>query len=141
MTMHLLRGISSLNTRKRKVTATKAQLQQWEIDWRAECKQLKRQGLATRTLEQYNNYRLGKAEKQKQTFQPLTSPIYKHGSLDDHRTKYPSQEMSGGPTEKKESPVYSGERKLLGIATLHKSNMVPVFDQESAIDIARMRRN
>lgn len=36
--------------------------------------------------------------------------------------------------------VYSGERKLLGIATMHKSNMVPVFDEQSAKDIAKMRR-
>jgi hypothetical protein len=35
---------------------------------------------------------------------------------------------------------YSGERKLLGIATMHKSNMVPVFDEASAKDIAKMRR-
>ena len=41
---------------------------------------------------------------------------------------------------KKEDKVYNGKRKLLGIATLHKSNMVPVFDKESAIEIARMRR-
>ena len=27
-----------------------------------------------------------------------------------------------------------------GIATMHKSNMVPVFDKESAEDIAKMRR-
>lgn len=36
---------------------------------------------------------------------------------------------------------YSGERKLLGIGLLHKSNLVPVFDQQDAIDISRMRRN
>ena len=41
---------------------------------------------------------------------------------------------------KKEDKVYNGKRKLLGIATLHKSNMVPVFDKESAIEIAKMRR-
>ena len=41
---------------------------------------------------------------------------------------------------KKESMVYSGKRKLLGIATMHKSNMVPVFDKEDAKDIAKMRR-
>ena len=35
---------------------------------------------------------------------------------------------------------YSGERKLLGIATMHKSNMVPVFDDQDAKDIAKMRR-
>ena len=40
----------------------------------------------------------------------------------------------------KKPQQYSGERKLLGIATLHKSNMVPVFDQQDAKDIAKMRR-
>lgn len=42
----------------------------------------------------------------------------------------------------KESMTYSGERKLLGIATMHKSNMVPVFadKKEDAKDIASMRR-
>lgn len=41
---------------------------------------------------------------------------------------------------KPEPQVYSGARKLLGIATMHKSNMVPVFDKQSAEEIARMRR-
>ena len=40
------------------------------------------------------------------------------------------------PAEK----VYSGERKLLGIATMHKINMVPVFDKKSAEEISKMRR-
>ena len=42
----------------------------------------------------------------------------------------------------KESMIYSGERKLLGIATMHKSNMVPIFadKKEDAKDIAAMRR-
>lgn len=43
----------------------------------------------------------------------------------------------------KEPMVYSGERQLLGVATMHKSNMVPVFaDKKSdAVDIAQMRRS
>jgi|TARA_B110001469_G_C9304896_1_gene165370 hypothetical protein len=38
--------------------------------------------------------------------------------------------------------IYSGERKLIGIATMHKSNSVPIFEdnKELAIEIARMRR-
>lgn len=42
---------------------------------------------------------------------------------------------------RQEPQTYSGERKLIGIATMHKSNMVPVFDEQSAKDIAKMRRN
>ena len=43
----------------------------------------------------------------------------------------------------KERNVYSGERQLIGIATMHKSNMVPIFadKKEDAKDIAEMRRN
>jgi len=52
-----------------------------------------------------------------------------------------SNKISGhGP--RKESMTYSGERKLLGIATMHKSNLVPIFadNKDDAKDIASMRR-
>ncbi len=41
-----------------------------------------------------------------------------------------------------EEKVYSGTRTLIGIATMHKSNLVPIFAdrKEDAIDIAKMRR-
>lgn len=45
-----------------------------------------------------------------------------------------------------EANEYSGERKLIGIATMHKSNQVPVFaddsaeGREKATEISRMRR-
>lgn len=35
--------------------------------------------------------------------------------------------------------VYTGV-KLLGIATMHKSNAVPVFSEEEAVELAKMRR-
>jgi len=41
---------------------------------------------------------------------------------------------------KKEQNIYNGERKLLGIAVMHKSNLVPVFEEKEAKEIARMRR-
>lgn len=140
MTMHLIRGVCTLNTRKPKSKATKAQLAQWEIDWREDNKWRKSNGMERMTLEQYIDYRLGKSPKYKTKFEPLRT-VSRVSDLDQHRKLYPSQEMSGGNTARKDSMVYSGERKLLGIATMHKSNMVPVFDQESAVDIARMRRN
>ena len=140
MTMHLVKGMSSLNTRKRKQKATKAQIALWTPEWRADNKWRKRMGMPTQTFDEYVEYRLGKAEKLSREFVPLEVKSTQ-GSLDEHRKKYPSKEMSGAPAVRQEPKVYSGERKLLGIATLHKSNMVPVFDKESAIDIARMRRN
>jgi hypothetical protein len=41
---------------------------------------------------------------------------------------------------KKEPKVYDGERKLIGIGILHKSNLVPIFDEEHAKDLSKMRR-
>lgn len=52
----------------------------------------------------------------------------------------PSRVTPGGSTALKPSPVYTGT-KVIGIADMHKSNAVPVFSQEEAIDISRMRRN
>lgn len=56
--------------------------------------------------------------------------------------KVPSGDMFDRfkPARKKEQ-VYNGERKLLGISTMHKSNSVPVFSRQDAEDIAKMRRN
>ena len=51
-----------------------------------------------------------------------------------------SDKIPVGTSSKKEPQQYSGKRKLLGIATMHKSNIVPVFDAEDAKDIAKMRR-
>ena len=44
-----------------------------------------------------------------------------------------------GPISSKPTPKYTGT-KMLGVGQLHKSNAVPVFCDQDAIDIARMRR-
>jgi hypothetical protein len=46
---------------------------------------------------------------------------------------------TGGNALLKPSPVYTGT-KVKGIATMHKSNAVPIFSDEEAVDIAKMRR-
>jgi len=46
---------------------------------------------------------------------------------------------TGGNATLKEPKVYTGT-KVKGIATMHKSNAVPVFSDEEAIDISKMRR-
>lgn len=43
------------------------------------------------------------------------------------------------PCVKKAAPIYTGD-KIIGIATMHKSNAVPVFSNEQALDISKMRR-
>jgi hypothetical protein len=46
---------------------------------------------------------------------------------------------TGGNAVLKPSPVYTGT-KVKGIATMHKSNAVPVFSDEEAVEISKMRR-
>ena len=53
--------------------------------------------------------------------------------------KYPSLNTKGGTATKASPKIYTGD-KVLGIATLHKSNAVPVFNSADAVDISKMRR-
>jgi len=53
--------------------------------------------------------------------------------------KIPSLPFTGGPCTKSEQKVYTGD-KIKGIGTMHKSNAVPIFSDEEAVDIAKMRR-
>ena len=46
---------------------------------------------------------------------------------------------TGGNATLATAKVYTGTM-VKGIATMHKSNAVPVFSDEEAVDIARMRR-
>jgi hypothetical protein len=46
---------------------------------------------------------------------------------------------TGGNAPLKPNPVYTGT-KVKGIGTMHKSNAVPIFSDEEAHDIAKMRR-
>lgn len=63
----------------------------------------------------------------------LTTPVGRPTTHD-----IPSLPM-GGAAVKAAPKVYTGT-KVLGIATMHKSNAVPVFQAEDAVEISRMRR-
>lgn len=54
--------------------------------------------------------------------------------------KYPSLDTGGGSCTKPiHGKVYTGTA-MMGIGTLHKSNAVPIFNSEDALDQAKMRR-
>jgi len=152
--MALVRGMSMLSTRKRKVKITKAKLADFEAKRLIHNKWCKRNGLhdlrysiveeyidyclgkkKPKQVEEYIDYCLGK-KKPKQDFKPLvTETVYRRESVD-----YPSANgtgMSGGT--KKEPMMYTGTL-VTGIATMHKSNAVPVINQEQATEISRMAR-
>ena len=67
----------------------------------------------------------------------VSTKVFVRGA--DHRDKYPSRDDGCGVAAKQDSPKYTGTL-VKGIATMHKSNAVPVIDQQQAEDISRMRR-
>lgn len=144
MTMHLVKGMSTISTKKRR--GKRIDMQTLEAEWRKYNKDMRRNGMHScqfDTLEDYVAYRKGKPNtKKKKDPVPNASPK----PYVRNTTKYPSVKTSDaipGACNKKESQTYSGERKLLGIATMHKSNMVPIFadNKEEAVEISQMRRN
>lgn len=139
MTMHLMRGLSTLNSRKPKFKLTKAKEQTWRDDFAIYNRELKRQGVERITWEQYMDMRLGKTAKAK----PIKDksayvPNNTHPRYVD-RVVHPSLGIVGGNTLKREALKYTGTL-VKGIATMHKSNAVPVIDEEQMKDISRMRR-
>jgi hypothetical protein len=98
-------------------------MKNYHKDWLEDCKFNKRLGVKTKTYEEYVQYRQGK---------------YKPKLRGTPMPKYPSQAEIGVAFARKEN-TYTGD-KLLGIATMHKSNLVPVFSQQSAEEISKMRR-
>ncbi len=59
---------------------------------------------------------------------------------EERSTKHiPSVDSGIGNATKAAPKVYTGT-KVKGIATMHKSNAVPVFTDEEAVEISKMRR-
>ena len=138
MTMHLVRGMSSLSTRKRKDTFDIVSM---ESEWRAYNKDLRRRNLASMqftTLESYIEYRLGRGKKVTQSTRIL--PTESKKPFVRETVRFPSLSSQGGTATKKDSPVYSGDY-LVGIATMHKSNMVAVGKGDCPISYSTMRRS
>jgi hypothetical protein len=68
------------------------------------------------------------------------SSVYSLGKSARRETpRIPSLPFTGGPCPKAPDKVYTGTM-IKGIGTMHKSNAVPIFSNEEAIDIATMRR-
>lgn len=69
--------------------------------------------------------------------EPYVTPVQHHRGVEQPRI--PSLNSGGGVATMAAPKVYTGT-KVKGIATMHKSNAVPVFSDQEAEDISRMRR-
>jgi len=123
MTMHLVRGMTSLNQKRRKSQKKTQRQLAAEAEHEA---YLKRLGVGRASL-----------------------PVDKKGR---RLGINPLPDLSTGPRVTSDAVPsngnarrvnqYTGEQQLLGVATMHKSNLVPIFanKKEDAKDIASMRR-
>jgi hypothetical protein len=78
-----------------------------------------------------------KKRKRAMAAEPYVSPKQNHRGVEQPRL--PSRDSGGGVATLAAPKVYTGT-KVKGIATMHKSNAVPVFSDQEAEDISRMRR-
>jgi hypothetical protein len=157
--------LTTTSYKKRKEKITKAKQEEFERGWRERNVRLKDMGLPKETFEQYMEFVHGRGKKEKRQAndkQETSSAISRMA----FGKKLPAQDVQGGknkdhienkedesdipaahslsswvtgPCATKQTPTYTGT-KVIGVAVLHKSCLQPVFSQEEATDIARMRR-
>jgi hypothetical protein len=127
MTMHLVRGMTSLNNKQRKA---KGRTRADRDAQAAHNKWLRERGVHPEQLKaalphDAKGRRLGVTEM----------PDYK-----PRKETLPTSDRIAGNGIKKHENVYTGD-EIAGIGLLHKSNLVPVRkDSNDAKEIARMRR-
>lgn len=148
--MHLARGLSTISTKKRKKKAlTQKDIERYTVEWRKHNKAMRRannHSLQYETLDDYISYVRGEYKapiKSRGTYTPDTNwrrdePKIPSAMEEAIKNGTFNRGCSGGT--KKETPKYTGDL-IVGIATMHKSNAVPVMrGTKQAEEIARMRR-
>ena len=137
--------------KRKKKKLTLGKMEKYQEQMREHNKFMKRIGAPEQVmnLQEYIAYAQGN-HKPKVEPRAVSLSWHETGNAFERTPDLPSasSEKSFAPATKKPSMQYTGERRLVGIATMHKSNMVPVFADEddvngskAATDIAQMRRN
>jgi hypothetical protein len=128
MTMHLHHPSLSLNGKKR-----------GRVKFRNADEARKARELDASWRELQKKWDVDAEEKRRSRALKAPALIYKLTTPAGRSTAHiPSLSTPGGSTSTVHK-VYTGT-KVIGIATMHKSNAVPVFSDEEAVEISRMRR-
>ena len=91
-------------------------------------------------LQKKWNIGQGENKKKKSTAsETFKMPRLSYRGIDAPKIPSLNNGIDTAPALKKEPLTYTGS-KMKGIGVLHKSNAVPIFTDEEAIDIAKMRR-
>jgi hypothetical protein len=137
MTMHLVNGMSTVNTNKPQPTKlTNAKRKEMGDALSEHNRALKQQGRHNErlTFDEYVDCLHGRLQHKRK---PLT--VKQHNPYRRTTSAIPSLNSGSDIAPKKDSQKYTGTL-VTGISTLHKSNAVPVINNEQVLEIARMRR-
>ena len=144
MSMHLVGPyMTTTNYKKRKQKKlTDNQRTRLEAEWRAHNKDMRRKNMHSAQFENFEDYVAYtrgqyKAKTVRTEFKDYKPDYtYKRGDT----SHIPSAGHGVGIAAKKESQQYTGDL-ICGIATMHKSNAVPIMKgTKQAEEIAKMRR-
>lgn len=139
--MHLVRGL--YNTKSRKPKNSKVpqdRLAVLRIEWKKYNKLMKQSRLHSKVIKKFDDYVLYtqgkyKPEEAKRKRQTITEKF----DQTKHIAKSHGDQI-GGMGAAKEKNTYTGDL-IVGIATMHKSNLVPVMrGTKQAEEFAKMRR-
>lgn len=86
--------------------------------------------------------RHGIEQEERKRKRAMESGTYQAPKVEPYRRETPkinSLPFTAGPCTKAPDKVYTGTM-IKGIGTMHKSNAVPIFSDEEAVAIAKMRR-
>mgnify|MGYP006279864759 CR=1 FL=1 len=79
----------------------------------------------------------GRTQQLVKTFKEPVLSVLRPGAMDHKQHK--SLNSGAAVATKAPQKVYTGNA-IVGIATMHKSNLVPIFNEQAAKDVANMRR-
>ena len=142
MTMHLLGpAYTTTRTRKPRAKLTKQRRSQLHTQWLEHNRWLKQNHMSKISFDEYLQNVCGKITDEPKQFEPLRPQVTAHDDRMAANRAIPSHGIkdSSGECARRESPKYTGTL-VKGIATMHKSNAVPVIDDQHAKDISSMRR-
>lgn len=145
MSMHMIKGVQVHGkSHKKKKPLTANQLKKLEVEWRQYNKDMRRKHMHDMQFQDFNDYvAYTRGEYKPKAKKEFTTYAPSKPSVRDTK-EYPSLKTSDtiptGATPRKEPQRYTGDL-LVGIGTMHKSNMVPIMrGTNEAKDIAKMRR-
>ena len=144
MTMHMIQGVQVHGNSRKKKQPTKAELQKLQTEWRQYNKRMRQSYMHDCQFSEFKDYVAYtrgeyKSNSKKQEFKTYEPPKTYHRETPTYSSYSSKGKPTPGYAAKQEPKQYTGTL-IKGIGTMHKSNAIPVIDEQQMKDLASMRR-